>query len=63
MRIAILVKLLGVMAWIGGMFFAHACLHLVASAQLPPRQRLPLLQPCSGLRSRPRIGLSLALLT
>ena len=35
-------KRLGVVVWVGGMFFAYVCLRPVAAAQLPPPQRLPL---------------------
>jgi len=36
------VHVLGVVVWVGGMFFAYVCLRPVAAAQLPPPQRLPL---------------------
>ncbi len=39
----ILVHLLGVIVWVGGMFFAHMALRPVAASLLPPPQRLPLL--------------------
>ncbi len=42
-RFLVLLHLLAVIVWIGGMFFAHFCLRPVAAAQLPPPQRLPLL--------------------
>ena len=48
MRIAVLIHLLGVVVWVGGMFFAHVCLRPVAAAQLPPPQRLPLLAAVLG---------------
>lgn len=48
MRIAILIHLLGVIVWVGGMFFAHVCLRPVAAEQLPPPQRLPLLSAVLG---------------
>jgi len=48
MRIALLVHLLGVIVWVGGMFFAHFCLRPVAAEQLPPPQRLPLLSAVLG---------------
>lgn len=48
MRFALLIHLLGVIVWIGGMFFAHVCLRPVAVAQLPPPQRLPLLAAVLG---------------
>jgi uncharacterized membrane protein len=47
-RLLILFHLLAVIAWIGGMFFAHVCLRPVAAAQLPPPQRLPLLAAVLG---------------
>ncbi len=48
MRIAVLIHLLGVIVWLGGMFFAHVCLRPVAAEQLPPPQRLPLLAAVLG---------------
>ena len=48
MRVAVLIHLLGVIVWVGGMFFAHVCLRPVAAAQLPPPQRLPLLAAVLG---------------
>ena len=42
MQIARWMHLLGVIVWIGGMFFAHMALRPAAQA-LPPPQRLPLL--------------------
>lgn len=36
--------LLGVIVWIGGMFFAHMALRPAAAELLPPPQRLPLLK-------------------
>ncbi|NJD34361.1 MAG: hypothetical protein FIA96_05920 [Betaproteobacteria bacterium] len=47
-RVLVLLHLLAVIVWIGGMFFAHACLRPVAAAQLPPPQRLPLLAAVLG---------------
>ena len=47
-RVLILIHLLAVIAWIGGMFFAHVCLRPVAAAQLPPPQRLPLMAAVLG---------------
>jgi uncharacterized membrane protein len=47
-RLLILLHLLAVIVWIGGMFFAHVCLRPVAAAQLPPPQRLPLLAAILG---------------
>lgn len=48
MRVILLIHLLGVIVWIGGMFFAHVCLRPVAADQLPPPQRLPLLSAVLG---------------
>ncbi len=48
MRILLLIHLLGVVVWIGGMFFAHTCLRPEAARQLPPPQRLPLLEGILG---------------
>ena len=48
MRIAILIHLLGVVVWVGGMFFAQVCLRPIAAVQLPPPQRLPLLAAVLG---------------
>lgn len=48
MRIALLIHILGVIVWVGGMFFAHVCLRPVAAEQLPPPQRLPLLAAILG---------------
>lgn len=42
MHIARWLHLLGVVVWVGGMFFAHVALRPAATA-LPPPQRLPLL--------------------
>jgi len=42
MQLARWLHLLGVVVWVGGMFFAHAALRPAAQA-LPPPQRLPLL--------------------
>jgi uncharacterized membrane protein len=47
-RLLILLHLLAVIVWIGGMFFAHVCLRPVAAAQLLPPQRLPLLAAILG---------------
>ncbi len=44
----LLLHLAGVIVWVGGMFFAHYCLRPVATAQLPPPQRLPLLAGVLG---------------
>ena len=48
MRFLVLIHLLAVIVWIGGMFFAHVCLRPVAAEQLPPPQRLPLLAGVLG---------------
>ena len=42
-RILLLLHILAVVVWIGGMFFAHFCLRPAAAEKLPPEQRLPLL--------------------
>ena len=42
MKIALLVHLLGVSIWIGGMFFAYMALRPAAAQVLQPPQRLPL---------------------
>ncbi|HUW50171.1 MAG TPA: CopD family protein [Sulfuricella sp.] len=42
MAFAILLHVLGVVVWVGGMFFAYMALRPVAAEQLPPPQRLPL---------------------
>lgn len=44
----LLLHLSGVILWVGGMFFAHFCLRPVATVQLPPPQRLPLLAAVLG---------------
>ena len=46
--ILLLLHLVGVIVWVGGMFFAHFCLRPVAALQLPPPQRLPLLAAVLG---------------
>lgn len=38
----ILLHVIAVVVWVGGMFFAHQCLRPVAASQLEPPQRLPL---------------------
>lgn len=48
MRLTLLIHLLAVVVWVGGMAFAHFCLRPVAAAQLPPPQRLPLLSAVLG---------------
>ena len=47
-RVLVLLHLVAVIIWIGGMFFAHVCLRPVAAAQLQPPQRLPLLAAVLG---------------
>lgn len=42
MALAVILHVLAVVVWVGGMFFAHQCLRPVAAARLPPPQRLPL---------------------
>lgn len=42
MGIAVTLHVLGVVIWVGGMFFAHQCLRPVAADQLEPPQRLAL---------------------
>ncbi|MBT9614010.1 MAG: CopD family protein [Burkholderiales bacterium] len=41
-RIAVLVHVLGVVVWVGGMFFAYVALRPAAVQTLEPAQRLPL---------------------
>ena len=60
-RLLVLIHLLAVIVWIGGMFFAHVCLRPVAAAQLPPPQRLPLLAAVLG-RFFVAVGWALVLL-
>ena len=47
-RVLVLIHLVAVIVWIGGMFFAHVCLRPVAAAQLQPPQRLPFLAAVLG---------------
>lgn len=47
LNILLLLHLVGVIVWLGGMFFANFCLR-PAAAQLPPPQRLPLLADALG---------------
>lgn len=42
MGIAVLLHVIAVVVWVGGMFFAHQCLRPVAAAQLEPPARLTL---------------------
>lgn len=42
MAFAIFLHVLGVVVWVGGMFFAYMALRPVAAEQLSPPQRLPL---------------------
>jgi uncharacterized membrane protein len=44
MEIARLLHVLGVVIWVGGMFFAYVTLRPAAAALLEPPQRLPLWQ-------------------
>ncbi len=43
MAIAITVHLLGVIVWVGGMFFAHVVLRVALHEMLEPSERLPLM--------------------
>ncbi len=47
-RLLLLLHIIAVVVWIGGMFFAHFCLRPAAAELLPPPQRLPLLQAVLG---------------
>ncbi len=60
-RFLVLLHLVAVIVWVGGMFFAHYCLRPVAAAQLQPPQRLPLLAAVLG-RFFTFVGLALVLL-
>jgi uncharacterized membrane protein len=42
-RLLLLAHLLGAVAWLGGMFFAHVCLRPAAAQVLQPPQRLQLM--------------------
>ena len=42
MKLALMLHLLGVVVWVGGMFFAYMALRPAASRLLEPPQRLPL---------------------
>ena len=44
----LLVHLLAIVVWVGGMFFALFCLRPAAIAVLPPPQRIPLLHAALG---------------
>lgn len=57
-RVLLLLHILAVVIWIGGMFFAHFCLRPAAAEQLPPAQRLPLLV---GVLGRFFLAVSVAL--
>jgi uncharacterized membrane protein len=48
MSLALLVHLLGVVVWVGGMFFAHVALRPSAAELLDPPLRLPLLAATLG---------------
>ena len=43
-KIALVAHLLGVIVWVGGMFFAHMALRPAAQQMLEPPQRLPLIK-------------------
>jgi uncharacterized membrane protein len=43
MSIALTLHLMGVIIWVGGMFFTHMILRPVLNEQIEPHQRLPLL--------------------
>jgi len=43
MAIAITMHLLGVIVWVGGMFFAHTVLRVALNEMLEPSERLPLM--------------------
>jgi len=60
-NVLVLIHLVAVIVWIGGMFFAHFCLRPVAAAQLQPPQRLPLLAAVLGIFFK-FVGLALLLL-
>jgi uncharacterized membrane protein len=60
-RVLLLVHLVAVIVWVGGMFFAHVCLRPVAAAQLQPPRRLPLLAAVLG-RFFAVVGVALVLL-
>ena len=60
-RRLVLIHLLTLIVWSGGMFFAHVCLRPVSAAQLQPPQRLPLLAAVLG-RFFVAVGWALVLL-
>lgn len=60
-HLPVLLHLLGVVVWVGGMSFMLFCLRPVAIAQLPPEQRLPLLAAVVG-RFLAWVGISLVLI-
>lgn len=47
-RLLLLLHIVAVVVWIGGMFFAHYCLRPAAAEKLSPEQRLPLLVAVLG---------------
>lgn len=61
MGIALLLHLLGVVVWVGGMFFAYIALRPVAAAVLEPPQRLSLWAGVFG-KFFPWVWLSIALI-
>ena len=61
MKIALLFHLLGVVVWVGGMFFAYMALRPVAAAVLEPSQRLRLWAGVFG-RFFPWVWLSIAMI-
>lgn len=61
MSIALLLHLLGVVVWVGGMFFAYMALRPVAAAVLEPPQRLSLWASVFG-KFFPWVWLSITLI-
>ena len=61
MEIALLLHLLGVVVWVGGMFFAYMALRPVAATVLEPPQRLSLWAGVFG-KFFPWVWLSIALI-
>lgn len=61
MGVALLLHLLGVVVWVGGMFFAYMALRPVAAAMLEPPQRLSLWAGVFG-KFFPWVWLSIALI-